>query len=43
MDKQEIRQSMKDFAVRVLKGDCTPQEAAILPEVLKILLSLNEA
>lgn len=40
MDKHhEIYQAMKVFVIRALNGTCTPQETAILPEILKLLLA----
>ena len=39
MEQNTIIEEMKNFAIRVLKGgaDATPQETAILPEILKML------
>lgn len=39
MKQNTIIGEMKNFAIRVLKGgaDVTPQETAILPEILKML------
>lgn len=39
MKQNAIIEEMKNFAIRVLKGgaDVTPQETAILPEILKML------
>lgn len=39
MDQNTIIEEMRKFAIRVLKGgpDVTPQETAILPEILKLL------
>lgn len=39
MEQNTIIEEMKNFAIRVLKGgaDVTPQETAILPEILKML------
>ena len=34
----EIHQAMRAFVIRVLKGDCEPQETAILPKILDLLL-----
>lgn len=39
MKQNAIIEEMKNFAIRVLKGgaDVTPQETAILPEILIML------
>jgi len=36
-NKTEICQEIHEFVSRVLKGECTPQETAILPAVLQML------
>lgn len=36
-----IYREMTDFAVRVLHGDGTPEEIAILPEILKIVTKID--
>lgn len=37
--KKEIYKAMEEFTTRVLNGEkATPQETAILPEILKILM-----
>lgn len=36
---QDLNKAMMEFAIRVLEGkDCTPQETAILPAILSLLL-----
>ena len=35
--KDELIQEMRNFVIRVLKGNCTPQETAILPAVLQMI------
>lgn len=39
MEQNTIIEEMKNFAIRVLKGgaDVTPQETAILPEIIKMI------
>ncbi len=34
MSKIDLEQEMINFAARVLQGNCTPQETAVLPEIL---------
>lgn len=36
---QDLTKAMTEFSIRVLEGkDCTPQETAILPDILSLLL-----
>lgn len=36
--KKEVIEEMESFSIRVLKGEnVTPQETAVLPEILEIL------
>lgn len=36
--KKEVIEEMENFSIRVLKGEnATPQETAVLPEILEIL------
>lgn len=37
MSKNDLEQEMINFAARVLQGQCTPQETAVLPEILSQL------
>lgn len=37
MEKGKLEQELVNFVVRVLQGNCTPQETAILPEILSQL------
>lgn len=39
--KEKIIKVMGEFAERVLKGDATPQETAILPKILKMLIEVE--
>lgn len=40
----ELTTAMKDFCLRVLRGGCSPQETAVLPDVLSLVLDMdNEA
>ncbi len=36
--ESNIQKEMLDFCIRILRGDGTPQETAILPEVLRLAL-----
>ena len=37
---QELITAMMEFSIRVLEGkDCTPQETAVLPHILLLLLN----
>lgn len=36
---QDLAKAMTEFSLRVMEGkDCTPQETAILPDILSLLL-----
>lgn len=39
MESYNLEQELMNFVVRVLQGKCTPQETAILPEILLQLKS----
>lgn len=36
-ETEEIKEQIKQFVTRCLKGKCTPAETEILPEVLDVL------
>lgn len=38
---EEIREAMSQYALRVLRGDCTEVESAVLPKVLEMILRVN--
>lgn len=42
-ERKQLQKEMYGFAVRVLRGTDRPQETAILPEVLRCLLSEKDA
>lgn len=41
MGEGNLEQELVDFAVRVLQGNCTPQETAILPQILAMLQTVK--
>lgn len=43
VDQSMLDQKMEDFCIRVLSGDGTSQETAVLPHILEILLGVKSA
>lgn len=35
---QKLYSAAREFVIRVLGGACTPQETAVLPEIMKLLI-----
>lgn len=40
---QDLTQAMLEFSIRVLDGNCTPQETAILPAILSLLIGSKQS
>ena len=41
---KDLTKAMTVFSIRVLEGkDCTPQETAILPDILSLLLIVKQS
>lgn len=40
-ENKSISLEVKAFVIRVLKGECSPQETAILPEILKMYANVD--
>ena len=43
VDQGMLEQKMEDFCIRVLSGDGTLQETAVLPHILEILLKVKKS
>ena len=41
--KSDLEQAIQNFAIRVLRGECSPQETAILPEILSMIDPVKRA
>ena len=43
VDQSMLEQKMEDFCIRVLSGNGTLQETAVLPHILEILLKVEKS
>ncbi len=40
--ERELYDAMREFSIRALSGKSTPQETAVLPSILALLLNKNQ-